>query len=102
MFGERLSIVRKAYHMKQIDLAIALHVSKQTVSNWENGNIEPSVEMLRKTAAFFHVSTDFLLGLDSRIWLEITDLSLGNIILIQQVINNLKMVRDIDKTDKFP
>ena len=35
---------------------------KQSVSNWENDNIMPSVETLKKAADFFHVSTDYLLG----------------------------------------
>lgn len=38
---------------------------KQTISNWENDNIMPSVEMLEKIATFFQVSTDYLLGRDN-------------------------------------
>ena len=38
--------------------------SKQTVSNWENDNIQPSIEMLMRLAKTFGVTTDYLLGLD--------------------------------------
>ncbi len=90
MFDEQFRILRKAYHISQKELANNLHVSKQTISNWENGNIAPSVEMLIKIAKFFHVSTDFLLGLNHKTCLEITDLSLEKISLIQQIINDMK------------
>ena len=39
-----------------------LGVKKQSISNWENDNIMPSVDMLVKIADFFGVTTDYLLG----------------------------------------
>jgi len=44
------------------------------VSNWENDNIQPSIEMLMKLAAFFSVSTDYLLGLESDQYLDVSGL----------------------------
>ncbi len=90
MFYKRLKDLRKVYRLSQKELGAILHVSKQTVSNWENDNIVPSIEMLLKSADFFHVSTDYLLGLDDRVCLEVTDLSLEQISLIQQIINTMK------------
>lgn len=94
MFGERINILRNAYRLSQKELAESLHVSKQTVSNWENDNIAPSVEMLLKIAKFFNVSTDYLLGLDDRTRLEITDLPLEKISLVQQIVNDIKKNRN--------
>lgn len=48
--------------MSQVQLAEKIGVKKQSISNWENDNIMPSVEMLIKLAEFFQVSTDYLLG----------------------------------------
>ena len=90
MFCERIKILRNGYRISQKRLGELFHVSKQTICNWENGNIVPSVEMLLRTAEFFHVSTDYLLGVDDRICLEITGLSLEKISLIQQLINEMK------------
>lgn len=64
MLGQRINELRTALGWNQVQLAQKLSVSKQTVSNWENGNIQPSIEMLIRTAKLFHVSTDYLLGLD--------------------------------------
>ena len=47
-----------------MELARRLNVSKQTVSNWENENIQPSIEMLVRLARTLGVSCDYLLGLD--------------------------------------
>ena len=46
----------------QVSLAQKLSVSKQAVSNWENGNIQPSIDMLLRIADLFSVTTDYLLG----------------------------------------
>ena len=63
MFGDVIKKLRTAHNLNQVQLAGKLNISKQTVSNWENNNILPSIEMLVKIAQFFMVSTDYLLGL---------------------------------------
>lgn len=70
-------------------MAQKLNVSKQTVSNWENNNILPSVDMLIKIAKLFSVSADFLLEFDNRTYIEITGLTGEEIAHIQQLIKDL-------------
>lgn len=53
MFGDIVKKLRLSYNYSQVQLANELSVSKQTVSNWENNNILPSIEMLIKIADFF-------------------------------------------------
>ena len=43
-------------------LAMKLGVSKSRVNMWENAEVIPRRDMLVKVAAFFNVSTDFLLN----------------------------------------
>lgn len=64
MLGSRISELRAARNWTQVDLAKRLSVAKQTVSNWENDNIQPSIEMLVRLAKLFNVTTDYLLGLE--------------------------------------
>ena len=64
MLNQRIRELRLARKMSQVELAKALYVTKQSVSNWENDNIQPSVEMLMKLAKVFSVSTDYLLGME--------------------------------------
>ena len=65
MLGQRISELRTAIGCNQVDLAKKLGVAKQTVSNWENENIQPSIEMLIRLAKLFNVTTNYLLGLDA-------------------------------------
>ena len=41
-------------------------ILRYCLSNWENDNIVPSVDMLEKIADFFRVSTDYLLGREKK------------------------------------
>ena len=61
MLGENIQKLRKSFSLSQVEFANALSVSKQCVSNWENGYIQPSLDMLVKIADYFNVSTDFIL-----------------------------------------
>lgn len=89
MLGDVIKNLRLARNMNQIQLARNLNVSKQTISNWENNNILPSIEMLIKISQFFSVSTDFLLELDSRTYIEITGLSKTQLAHIQQIVDDI-------------
>ncbi len=89
MLNERIKELRIARGMSQVELAEKLCVSKQSVSNWENDNIQPSIEMLVKIAHTFSVSTDYLLGEDSRSFLEVSNLTQTQISHIQQIIDDI-------------
>ena len=90
MLGKQIKALREAGNLSQVRLAEELHVSKQSVSNWENGNILPSIEMLVKIAHAFSVSTDYLLGLDDRQFLEVSGLSETERAHVQALINDLR------------
>ena len=63
MLSKRIYELRLSFGWTQVQLAQKLGITKQTVSNWENDNIQPSIEMLIKLSKAFNVSTDYLLGL---------------------------------------
>lgn len=94
MFGDTIKSLRLSNNLSQVQLAQNLDVSKQTVSNWENNNILPSIEMLVKIAKYFSVSTDFLLELNSRKYIEVTKLTDLQITHIQQIINDIAQKGD--------
>ena len=89
MFDEVIRALRMNRGLNHVELAKDLFVTKQCVSNWENGNIVPSVEMLIKIARYFSVSTDYLLGLDDRRYIETTGLTEKQITHIQQIIEDI-------------
>ncbi len=89
MLNEKIYELRNIKNWTQVQLANKLSVSKQTISNWENNNIQPSVEMLIKLADLFSVSTDYLLCRE-KIRLEIEGLTDTQISHIQEIINDIK------------
>ena len=90
MFGEMLKMMRKSRNLNQVQLAAQLNVTKQTISNWENNNILPSIDMLVKISHYFSVSTDYLLELDNRFYLDVSGLTVEQIAHIQQIINDIR------------
>ena len=50
----------------QQDVAKALHVSKQTVGNWETGKTSPSVEKAMEFCAFCNMPFDMVTFLRER------------------------------------
>ena len=75
MLNDRIKELRKAFGVSQVELAKALNVSKQCVSNWENDNVLPSIEMLVKLAEYFNVTTDYLLCLENKDMVDLSGLS---------------------------
>lgn len=90
-FGKKLKELRQNAGLTQQQLADKLWVTKTTVSYYELSDRNPSPEILIKIAKAFHVSTDYLLGLeDKQQYLDVSDLSQENIELIQKMINALR------------
>ena len=90
MLSERIKALRQKNKMSQVELADKLNVTKQCASNWENDNIQPSVEMLVRIAKLFSVSTDYLLGLDDKRYIEVTGLTEEHIAHVQAIINDIR------------
>lgn len=60
--GQKIAKTRKEQNFTQLELADALGVSYQAVSNWERGQSMPDIEKLPELANFLHLSLDDLLG----------------------------------------
>lgn len=90
MLSQRIRELRLAKNLSQVDLAKILGVTKQSVSNWENDNIQPSVEMLIKLTEIFNVSTDYILGLENSRFIDVSDLSSEEIAHIQFIVDDIR------------
>lgn len=94
MLNEKIKELRKSLGISQTQLAASLGVSKQCVSNWENDNIQPSIEMLIKISEFFKVSTDYLLGLKNDNVIDVSGLTQNEkahiILLIKDLLNKMR------------
>ena len=85
---ENIKELRLRYGMNQVEFAEVIGVTKQCVSNWENDNVMPSVEMLIKLSDFFKVSTDYLLGRETGNVLEADGLTPDQAMHIRWIIKD--------------
>ncbi len=98
MLSQRIRELRVAQGYSQVTLAKRLGVSKQAVSNWENDNIQPSIEMLLRLAQLFSVSTDYLLRRETSFCADLSGLSeeaAGHVLLL---IDDLRRAADLRNT----
>ena len=90
MLNTRIKELRTAHNLSQVEFAHKLSVAKQTVSNWENNNIQPSIDMLVKIADYFGVTTDYLLGRSNEKSLDISKLPPEQAAHIRMIISDLE------------
>ena len=74
-FGERLKSLRLQKHMTQADLSDRLSVTKSVISAYETGLRMPSYDILIKISRIFRVTTDYLLGLESKQEIDVSGLT---------------------------
>lgn len=89
MLNVRIRELRQAHNLTQVELANNLSVAKQTVSNWENDNIQPSIDMLVKIADFFGVTMDYLLGRSNDNSLDVSQLTPEQAAHIKLIISDI-------------
>ncbi len=84
--GDKILKIRKDNKMSQERLAEILNVTRQTVSNWENGNNYPDIETLITISDKFNVSLDILLKGDKEMLKDINKKTKNNKILKKIII----------------
>lgn len=62
----RIKEIREAKGQKQKDLANALGIAANTLSQYECGKREPDLETTKRIAEFLGVSIDYLLGTEQK------------------------------------
>ena len=73
-FGNRLKKLRLNAGLTQKQLADKMGVTASVVSYYELSERNPSPEVLIKLASIFHISTDYLLGIEKTESLSLSDL----------------------------
>ena len=73
--GNKLKRLRTTNNMTQADLAKKLNLTKSVISAYENALRLPSYDVLIQIAKLFHVSTDYLLGLETPAGLDLSGLT---------------------------
>lgn len=70
--GKTISDIRRKHDLTQEEFAEKFNVTRQTISNWENGKSYPDLETLMIMSEDFNVSLDTMLKGDNRMVREMT------------------------------
>ena len=89
-FALRLSLARRARNLTQADLAKLIHMSKQTVSNWEKAEKIPSTKTVYHLCEILNVSIDYLLGRSGENYLDVSGIQEDQVLILGALIDSLK------------
>lgn len=64
---ETLLSTRQKNNLTQEEFAEKLHVTRQAVSRWENGETTPSIDTLKKVSALFNINPSVFFGVETPI-----------------------------------
>lgn len=93
MLFEKIKELRENAGYSQAQLAKKLDVTRSSVNAWEMGLSMPTTQYVVALAKLFHVSTDFLLGLETEKKLVLDDFNEKEIELIYNLINYIDSVK---------
>ena len=91
-FGNRLKNLRLRKHMTQSDLAERLGVTKSVISAYETGLRMPSYDILIKISRIFRVTTDYLLGLESKQEIDVSGLTEDEIHALTNLVKAMQRI----------
>lgn len=95
MVADRISYLRKQMNLTQTELAKRLGITRSSVNAWEMGISVPSTQYIVELAGIFHVSTDFLLGVNASSSISVVGLSEDDVRLVHALIHHLKAKNQI-------
>lgn len=88
MIAERIKELREEKAWTQTELAKILGVTRSCVNAWEMGISVPSTQYVVELASLFHISTDFLLGVEATASVSVEGLSDEDIQLVHTIIDH--------------
>ena len=93
--GKKITAMRNEKSLSQEQLAEKLNVTRQTISNWENGKFYPDIDSLVNLSKFFNVSLDDLLSYDDKVLdylKDSTDIVKSNKNILYAVLLNILLI----------
>lgn len=101
-FSNRLKELRTQAGLTQLQLAQRLGITKSVISFYELSERAPSPDVLIRLAKIFHVSTDYLLGLDKKETLDISGIDKNDVALLRALADSLRQKEKQIQIERSP
>ena len=90
MIADRIKLLRQENDMTQSDLARILGITRSSVNAWEMGISVPSTQYFIEMSRIFHVSTDYIMDVDTYATLSIKGLDDDEIRMVHALIEHFR------------
>lgn len=90
MIADRIKLLRQENDMTQSDLARILGITRSSVNAWEMGISVPSTQYIIEMSRIFHVSTDYIMDVDTYATLSIKGLDDDEIRMVHALIEHFR------------
>lgn len=97
MIAERIKMLRENQHLSQTDLSKKLGITRSSINAWEMGISTPSTTYLVELSSIFHVSVDYLLGLEKNISIDITGLDTEQVRILTDLAEHFRKEKKENK-----
>ena len=87
--GQRLRQLIQNNRLRQDQAASLVGVNKNTMCSYENDVRQPSYEILVRLATIYRVSTDYLLGCESKRTVDVSGLTPKEIQMVAELVANM-------------
>ena len=87
LIGDTIRSLREQAGYSQAGLAKKLGVTRSSVNAWESGLSAPTAVYIIELSKLFHVSSDFVLGLDNTMQLNLSEFSEEEVRILYSLIN---------------
>lgn len=88
ILSEQIKLCRKQLGMSQADLADAIWVSRNTVSNWERGDTTPDIQSLVLMSALFGLSLDEMVKGDEQVMAQALERDKNHLLIAGETFNS--------------
>lgn len=96
-FGTRLKELRQQAGLTQKQLSDQIGVTKSVISFYELRERAPSPDVLVKLASVFHVSSDYLLGIEKGRSIDISGLDAEDERAVRMIVEQLRKKNQYEK-----
>ncbi|KAI4447558.1 hypothetical protein C823_002077 [Eubacterium plexicaudatum ASF492] len=90
MIADKIKELRESNSMTQNEVAKRLGITRSSVNAWEMGISVPSTMYIVELAQLFSVSADYILGLESRAVLDISELDDESVKILNDMVRYMR------------